>query len=121
MEQLSCFFFQAEDGIRDVAVTGVQTCALPILLLALARTEMVQFLVDRVAGVDLPLDTVQAGAQHRREREVWVAGRVWRTVLDALRGLDPLVVHRDTDVRAAVALRPGDEHGRLVTRHEPAV
>ena len=23
-------FFQAEDGIRDVAVTGVQTCALPI-------------------------------------------------------------------------------------------
>src|SRR5687768_18105008 len=28
--QLSFFFFQAEDGIRDVAVTGVQTCALPI-------------------------------------------------------------------------------------------
>ena len=27
---LFCFFFQAEDGIRDVAVTGVQTCALPI-------------------------------------------------------------------------------------------
>src|ERR1041385_3625423 len=25
-----CFFFQAEDGMRDVAVTGVQTCALPI-------------------------------------------------------------------------------------------
>src|SRR2546429_1897756 len=24
------FFFQAEDGIRDAAVTGVQTCALPI-------------------------------------------------------------------------------------------
>src|SRR2546422_5508730 len=29
------FFFQAEDGIRDVAVTGVQTCALPIWLDAL--------------------------------------------------------------------------------------
>src|SRR2546430_4411051 len=29
----SCFFFQAEDGIRDLTVTGVQTCALPILLL----------------------------------------------------------------------------------------
>src|SRR3712207_5102678 len=26
----SCFFFQAEDGIRDIGVTGVQTCALPI-------------------------------------------------------------------------------------------
>src|SRR3712207_9335161 len=27
------FFFQAEDGIRDIGVTGVQTCALPILAL----------------------------------------------------------------------------------------
>src|SRR3712207_6960840 len=26
------FFFQAEDGIRDIGVTGVQTCALPISL-----------------------------------------------------------------------------------------
>src|SRR2546430_13562693 len=36
--QRSCFccffFFQAEDGIRDLTVTGVQTCALPILVLA---------------------------------------------------------------------------------------
>src|SRR2546430_11686692 len=30
---LSFFFFQAEDGIRDLTVTGVQTCALPIYLL----------------------------------------------------------------------------------------
>src|SRR5260370_22820372 len=28
-----CFFFQAEDGIRDSSVTGVQTCALPIYAL----------------------------------------------------------------------------------------
>src|SRR3712207_3426842 len=27
---MKCFFFQAEDGIRDIGVTGVQTCALPI-------------------------------------------------------------------------------------------
>src|SRR5690606_27849231 len=27
-----CFFFQAEDGIRDFHVTGVQTCALPIFI-----------------------------------------------------------------------------------------
>src|SRR2546429_1881212 len=32
------FFFQAEDGIRDVAVTGVQTCALPILNRTFAAT-----------------------------------------------------------------------------------
>src|SRR5436190_10977658 len=29
-EQSNFFFFQAEDGIRDHCVTGVQTCALPI-------------------------------------------------------------------------------------------
>src|SRR5256885_11443755 len=29
-----CFFFQAEDGIRDYKVTGVQTCALPIWYIA---------------------------------------------------------------------------------------
>ena len=28
------FFFQAEDGIRDDLVTGVQTCALPILIMS---------------------------------------------------------------------------------------
>src|SRR2546422_6845537 len=33
----SVFFFQAEDGIRDVAVTGVQTCALPIYSLLRAK------------------------------------------------------------------------------------
>src|SRR5256886_13400634 len=30
--ELLVFFFQAEDGIRDLTVTGVQTCALPIYL-----------------------------------------------------------------------------------------
>src|SRR5256885_6514459 len=30
MEYIFVFFFQAEDGIRDYKVTGVQTCALPI-------------------------------------------------------------------------------------------
>src|SRR5256884_2937919 len=38
------FFFQAEDGIRDVAVTGVQTCALPIYGAGLPE-------VEDVAGV----------------------------------------------------------------------
>src|SRR2546430_8190293 len=35
------FFFQAEDGIRDLTVTGVQTCALPIFSCASARRCMV--------------------------------------------------------------------------------
>src|SRR5437764_4224751 len=32
IDLLLSFFFQAEDGIRDTSVTGVQTCALPIFL-----------------------------------------------------------------------------------------
>src|SRR5206468_9250570 len=38
------FFFQAEDGIRDLIVTGVQTCALPICLL---RVELLHRCLDR--------------------------------------------------------------------------
>src|SRR2546430_7193854 len=39
------FFFQAEDGIRDLTVTGVQTCALPICQRSLssARGSPLQF------------------------------------------------------------------------------
>src|SRR5437762_12339935 len=37
------FFFQAEDGIRDTSVTGVQTCALPILDVAETRARVPSF------------------------------------------------------------------------------
>src|SRR5690625_6266564 len=50
------FFFQAEDGIRDGHVTGVQTCALPILTCAL----------DHVTGGDLER-TGHAGAAQMQE------------------------------------------------------
>src|SRR2546426_4986982 len=46
------FFFQAEDGIRDYKVTGVQTCALPIC--------------SRVIALMLP-----RGAQSRRLGGIW--------------------------------------------------
>src|SRR5215208_3109380 len=43
-----CFFFQAEDGIRDGHVTGVQTCALPISLrAAMASAGRIQIRVGR--------------------------------------------------------------------------
>src|SRR2546430_8957553 len=46
------FFFQAEDGIRDLTVTGVQTCALPIFELArvAVRHRAAQFLVVTALG-----------------------------------------------------------------------
>src|SRR2546430_334584 len=44
---VSVFFFQAEDGIRDLTVTGVQTCALPISLPASAGARNLLHRLDR--------------------------------------------------------------------------
>src|SRR5256885_5673876 len=41
------FFFQAEDGIRDYKVTGVQTCALPISVFAGRDVEAVVIIESR--------------------------------------------------------------------------
>src|SRR5437879_4187113 len=91
------------------------------VLLALARAEMIEILVDGVARIDLLLDAVEARAQHCGEGQVRVAGRVRRPIFDPFRGFDALVVHRNPDVRAPVPPGPGNEHGRLVARDEPAV
>src|SRR2546422_3660426 len=48
---MAFFFFQAEDGIRDVAVTGVQTCALPI---AIPPASTAEAPLRVVADVPLP-------------------------------------------------------------------
>src|SRR5216684_7919159 len=53
------FFFQAEDGIRDVAVTGVQTCALPILHRpARARSGDDADLGDHTGGLHVAVEDV---------------------------------------------------------------
>src|SRR6266542_6274758 len=60
------FFFQAEDGIRDATVTGVQTCALPIwdkaaiirsgvAFAARQEPEVEEVLIRRAAEVGIPL------------------------------------------------------------------
>src|SRR2546427_7808175 len=49
---VSCFFFffQAEDGIRDLTVTGVQTCALPICLVRRISRRGGGDLIERMAA-----------------------------------------------------------------------
>src|SRR5699024_11667608 len=49
---LLCFFFQAEDGIRDRNVTGVQTCALPISYEVVPKAEVDELLLEEVPTVD---------------------------------------------------------------------
>src|SRR2546426_5765331 len=70
------FFFQAEDGIRDYKVTGVQTCALPILpALRSARQDELELVLPREAqrrGDVAPSvrhgDERLVAAQHGEER-----------------------------------------------------
>src|SRR5690606_39761500 len=46
-----CFFFQAEDGIRDFHVTGVQTCALPIFAaMSVPLAVLLAIVAARVVG-----------------------------------------------------------------------
>src|SRR5207249_855584 len=71
----SFFFFQAEDGIRDRNVTGVQTCALPICRTVLWSLRTRPRVDLRIAGRRAaPLATAREhdAASHRGRR--WLAG-----------------------------------------------
>src|SRR3712207_9507283 len=78
------FFFQAEDGIRDIGVTGVQTCALPIFSVygfeaepfgprSVRVTAVISTLADRdVAGAFKDALSAISGTEpgHRREDHI---------------------------------------------------
>src|SRR5437762_11383355 len=55
------FFFQAEDGIRDTSVTGVQTCALPIFEIIDCPTATGH--QRNSAGLQIVLDAMDALAE----------------------------------------------------------
>src|SRR6266511_979448 len=58
------FFFQAEDGIRDFHVTGVQTCALPISLARLS--------VSQILSIASHLKSdILGSVEHRKHQLVW--------------------------------------------------
>src|SRR3989440_8243610 len=74
------FFFQAEDGIRDLIVTGVQTCALPICV------ELLDTGLDPVQVVAaapktllvegrLPARRLVVASEYERLAERWIAQR----------------------------------------------
>src|SRR2546428_3790156 len=91
------FFFQAEDGIRDLIVTGVQTCALPISLrttYALGSTRIEPPHVDeRQRAKHLPhryrefLTYLRWRVRDLYQRDVHALGRLLRNLF--------LVPHRD--------------------------
>src|SRR5207249_12283810 len=67
-----CFFFQAEDGIRDRNVTGVQTCALPISRLRPGRGAPGSAPTDRSApGRQAHSGTTTITGHHAVPMQVW--------------------------------------------------
>src|SRR5256885_15375850 len=107
---LCFFFFQAEDGIRDYKVTGVQTCALPIYGFALSfpppaipgvgTSGGFTFVLEDRSGKDVQfladnLNKFMAAAQKRKE----IAGMV-STFL-------PAVPQQFVDVDREKALKQG--------------
>src|SRR2546427_12181451 len=74
------FFFQAEDGIRDLTVTGVQTCALPI------SKRVVDWCGTYQAGTTTRFvpGTLYMGGTYTSDSAGQARG--WLTALDAARG-----------------------------------
>src|SRR5689334_17412402 len=96
-----CFFFQAEDGIRDGTVTGVQTCALPIYKqayrlkmrevlesqpnLKIKQAEVADLITGQVSGVEFqvagqPQDDGSRSKPETRNRVLGIKLRDGRTV-----------------------------------------
>src|SRR3712207_8687568 len=62
---ISIFFFQAEDGIRDIGVTGVQTCALPI------------FPADYITDLDQKMSAYRGVAAAKSKEELSQIAAEW--------------------------------------------
>src|SRR5690606_40613337 len=72
-------FFQAEDGIRDFHVTGVQTCALPICR---RHDRTLQARLDEAALIRA-IAAAEREARERRARMEAVRAQPWKQALDA--------------------------------------
>src|SRR5256886_2262428 len=101
------FFFQAEDGIRDLTVTGVQTCALPISRRCVARKRAKSRGSGPRSSPTLLGPNPRAWHPHGRAvmagRSRPVKGGPWRTSRHALGGVD---------AQAPLLYLPAAEHAR---------
>src|SRR6266404_8523240 len=95
-EVMYFFFFQAEDGIRDKLVTGVQTCALPISFVNTIEDYPYPYVINRLCW-EFPCMTPsdwQANHLHSPNNPITVQD--WKAALDATvikRGVMTMVFH----------------------------
>src|SRR2546426_7542194 len=99
------FFFQAEDGIRDYKVTGVQTCALPISSLAGGSRQVIRVVVDDLAG--LASDAIVRPATTRLDPTTPVVRRLEQ--VGGKEFVGRLRLHKDLAVGSAVVTGGGGD------------
>src|SRR3989449_4704194 len=101
MASLAFFFFQAEDGIRDVAVTGVQTCALPIsitgarIALLNAKLEIEKTEFDAKININNP-DQMHLFIEEEEKMLKDMVAQIQKTganVLFSEKGIDDVALH----------------------------
>src|SRR5690606_40077313 len=99
------FFFQAEDGIRDFHVTGVQTCALPILLIGW------RLVPNRQVGNAASFETGTYFTEARVVKGGKAIGQSIREVEQSLEEADAQIV-RSEERRVGKECRAGWARGR---------
>src|SRR5258707_4003139 len=88
LQDSAACLLQAEDGIRDIGVTGVQTCALPISLYAIGMTSLSRGGARSCRGAAATAGTAGPGGGN----DVLIGGSVigmmvdWESVLDGKSG-----------------------------------
>src|SRR3712207_4329898 len=95
-----CFFFQAEDGIRDIGVTGVQTCALPI-------STMLRMLDGGIDGMFVLGQNPAVGTMHSGLMRRALAKLKWLVVRD-LADIETSRFWKDSPEVQSGELRPED-------------
>src|SRR5690606_40089368 len=105
------FFFQAEDGIRDFHVTGVQTCALPISVL-----EYVDVAVEVLRADVVEHDVGATRGRGEFGDEVLLAVVHGDVGVELAAAFEPLVRARGDGDRRAEGLADLDEIGRASCR-----
>src|SRR2546430_6976878 len=94
------FFFQAEDGIRDLTVTGVQTCALPISKLAGAvQGGNLEQMAQANAALTAPLGRLLAIAENYPQLK---SNENFRALQDQLEGTENRIAVARQDYNDAV-------------------
>src|SRR5215467_9289391 len=103
------FFFQAEDGIRDYKVTGVQTCALPIsagiryFLLSVPFRKQLNFTFDALRGAEKTVATLR-DFRARLEEARTKSGTNERVAAAAQHAIEQFEAGMDDDLNTSVAL-----------------